>query len=102
MTNRERRRTIRARVMDGIEQAIAYQVCPNTFVKVTAIINGEQYQACGFAKVRWPDIWDAKFGIACATKKAIVRIVRAVAKDEAFEEEPILVDLSEVFPVTDE
>ena len=56
MSNRQRKKLIRAQVLEGINGVQSYQQCPNTFVTVIARVNDIPYRAFGFAKVQWPDV----------------------------------------------
>lgn len=80
MTSRERKELIRAQVLEGFVSGIKYQECPNTLVLIVARVNDTSYRASGFAKVQWPDRWDAEYGVMMATRKAVAKIVRAIIR----------------------
>ena len=80
MTNRERKELIRAQVLEGFVSGIKYQECPNTLVWIVCRVNDTPYRASGFAKVQWPDVWDAEYGVKMAVRKAVAKIVRAVVR----------------------
>jgi hypothetical protein len=80
MTNRERKEEIRAQVLDGYVSGTSYQECPNTLIWIVCRVNDTPYRASGFAKVQWPDIWDAGYGVKMATRKAVAKIVRAIIR----------------------
>jgi len=43
-----------------------------------ARVDDQDYCAWAFAKVQWPDRWDAEYGQRLAIAKAIMKIVRAI------------------------
>lgn len=63
-----------------------WQKCPNTAVEVIYQQVGgpvpQRYYAYGFAKVQYPDKWDANKGIDLAVRKALASITRQIVKDE--------------------
>ena len=80
MSNRERKELIRTQVLEGFVSGIKYQECPNTLVWIACEVNGTSYRTSGFAKVQWPDRWDAEYGVMMATRKAVAKIVRAIIR----------------------
>jgi len=59
------------------------QKWPNTAVQITYRANPHQhYDGLGFTKVRYPDKWDADYGIGLAVKKALASIARQIVEDE--------------------
>ncbi len=69
---------VRSQVVAGVVSASAYQCRPNTYVHIVTRVDDVPHTAVGFAKVAWRDKWDAQYGLAMATRKAIAKIVRAI------------------------
>lgn len=59
-----------------------WQDCPNTATQVVYQTNHRHYDSLGFAKVQYPDVWDAGYGIDLAVKKALASIARQIVEDE--------------------
>jgi len=49
---------------------------PNVAVRMVLYPHNAVIEGRGFAKVSYPDKWDADFGVALAAKKAAAQIVR--------------------------
>ena len=66
-----------------------WQKCPNTAVEVAyyqtnATATGRQYCSYydyGFAKVTYPDTWDAQYGVDLAARKALAGIARQIVEE---------------------
>ena len=73
--------TLRFRIENNLTilKKEVWQSCPNTAVKIWAEWRGCQYVAIGFAKVCWPDIWNAEYGVNLAHSKAIAKISKFIA-----------------------
>lgn len=54
---------------------------PYTAVEVVFVQDGQEYTGIGFAKVKWPDVWDESYGIEMAVKKAAHDIARQICGD---------------------
>lgn len=54
------------------------QKCPYTCVEVRCVWEGggHEFYEYGFSKCRWPDVWDAAYGVELARKKAAADIAR--------------------------
>ena len=60
-----------------------WQKRPNTAVKV--IVRLPEYpieMSYGFAKVRWPDKWNAKHGVEVAVRKALESIAKRIKETD--------------------
>ena len=59
-----------------------WQSKPYTAVKVKVWYKGcsDTHEAVGFAKVCWPDKWDADYGVTLAVAKALAQIAKGIAK----------------------
>lgn len=57
-----------------------WQQCPNTAVRVSLEVPSfpEPLIGLGFAKVSWPDKWDAEEGQSIALQKAVANIWRQI------------------------
>jgi len=77
------KREVRERIKQNLTtlSAEVWQECPYTAVKITASIGNDSYEAIGFAKIKWPDVWDAEYGVDLATDKAIAKITRLALMD---------------------
>ena len=61
-----------------------WQSKPYTAVKVKVWYKGcsDTHEAIGFAKVCWPDKWDADYGVTLAVAKALAQIAKSIANAE--------------------
>lgn len=85
---RQQKEAVRKQVLDGLRGGELSQIRPNTVVLIHTEIDGETYQAHGFAKVCWRDQWDPQTGFEMAVQKAIAKIVKAVMAGERLIEGP--------------
>jgi hypothetical protein len=81
MTKRERRQQLMAEVEAGITDVFIRQRCPWTFVDIAVRMNDKIYDAFDFAKVQWPDTFDADTGVERAKRKAIARIAKQIMEE---------------------
>jgi len=51
-----------------------WQRRPNTMAEI--YVNGTDLTFVGFAKVNWPDKWDAQYGKQLALRKAVAEMVQ--------------------------
>lgn len=75
-SHKELMETLRAtcKVVDCVQER------PYTYVHVLVSYRGEVYEANGFSKVMWPDVFDYDKGIKIATDHALWKIVRAIRR----------------------
>jgi len=66
-----------------------WQSCPYTAAKVIVKKlppgnphDGKWHDAIGFAKVKWPDDWDADYGRDLAIRKAIAKLAKRLSESE--------------------
>jgi len=78
LTKREMRQNLMAEIRENITGVATFQRQPNTCVVITANVNGQTYEGIGFAKVQWPDDWDAEYGLTLAECKAVADVARQV------------------------
>jgi len=79
MNTRARRAAIEAILSSNVVSNETWQKRPYTAVRITTIgLDGREYTDAGFAKVNYPDRWDADYGIELATRKAIAAISKAI------------------------
>ena len=55
-----------------------YQKQPWTMVEIDVIYEGHPYTDIGFAKVQYPDKWDAQYGVDLCVNKALASIARTI------------------------
>lgn len=58
-----------------------WQDQPNTAVNLYISFGRQPYQAYGFAKVQWPDKWDAEYGVELAKRKARAKIAKRICSN---------------------
>jgi len=78
--------TLISKYLDGADE-VAYEVwqdCPCTAAKVLVQIepDGIWHWSYGFAKVNWPDDWDADYGRDLAIRKAIAKLAKRLSESE--------------------
>lgn len=61
---------------------IIWQKRPNIAVRTAYKVDQRFWCGYGFAKVMYPDVWDAQYGIDLAVKKALASIARQIVEEE--------------------
>ena len=80
MNKREERKQIEE-ILRESASVQTWQDKPYTAVKVVVYHEGESLWAYGFAKIQYPDEWDAAYGIELALSKAIAKLSKAIANE---------------------
>jgi len=55
-----------------------WQDKPYTAVRIIAKVDDVEFDVVGFAKIQWPDTWDAAYGVRMASDKAVAKITKEV------------------------
>ena len=74
MTRRELRKQVEELLGKLVRDRTVYQRQPWTFVLLKVQVDGELREVYDFAKVQYPDRWDADYGAKLAEKKAIAAL----------------------------
>ena len=96
MNSRQLRSALQKSLLDNTTYVEVFQDCPNTVVRVDIIYRDVPYSAYGFAKVQWPDRWDADYGVKMAVRKAIGKVIRAILRDQPLHESITTMDPNHV------
>lgn len=82
MTQRELRKQVEELLKTLVRDKEVYQRQPWTFVLLRVQVNGELREIYDFAKVQYPDRWDAVRGIELAEQKALARLAKELIKED--------------------